>query len=175
MPIRSFQGLHPSLGQGVYVAPSAEVIGQVILGDDASIWPFASVRGDMQGITIGARTNIQDGSVLHTTHDSKYFPKGFALTIGNDVTIGHRVILHGCKVNDFCLIGMGSILLDGVIVESDVIVGAGSLVPPGKVLDSGYLWVGSPVVKKRPLKPEEIEFIRYSAKNYVALKDHYLG
>jgi carbonic anhydrase/acetyltransferase-like protein (isoleucine patch superfamily) len=132
------------------------------------------VRGDIHQITIGERTSIQDGSVLHVTHDSEYHPGGAPLTIGDDVTVGHKVTLHACTLSSLCIIGMGSIILDNAVVESDVILGAGSLVPPGKTLTSGYLWLGSPAIKKRPLTEQELAFIRYSAKSYVKLKNQHL-
>lgn len=175
MSIRTFQQWTPKLGHNVYVDPNASIIGNVTIGDDCSIWPFASIRGDMHAISIGNRSNIQDNCTFHITHPSKYHPGGFPLIIGDDVTVGHRVILHACTVQDRCVVGMGSIVLDGAVLQSDIILGAGSLVTPGKILESGYLWVGSPAVKKRPLTDEEIEFIRYSAHNYVLLKDQYLN
>lgn len=175
MTLRSYLSHQPKIGQRTYVDESACIIGQVSIGDDCSIWPFASIRGDMHRIQIGERTSVQDGCVLHITHAGEFNPDGFALTIGNDVTIGHKAILHGCTVKDACLIGMGSIVMDGAIIESEVILAAGSLVGPGKVCESGYLWVGSPAIKKRALTKEERAFIRYSANNYVKLKNHYLS
>lgn len=175
MSIRTFQQSTPKLGQNVYVDPNASIIGNVTIGDDCSIWPFASIRGDMHSIVIGNRTNIQDNCTFHITHPSDYHPDGFPLIIGDDVTVGHRVILHACTVEDRCVVGMGSIVLDGAVLKSDIILGAGSLVPPGKILESGYLWVGSPVVKKRLLTDQEIEFLLYSANNYVSLKNQYLN
>lgn len=169
----SFLQKKPQLAKSAFIHPNAAVIGDVIVGEDSSVWPFASIRGDMHTIKIGARTSIQDSCVLHVTHKGKYTPQGFGLTIGDDVTVGHRVILHGCTVHSLSLIGMGSILLDGVIVESEVLLGAGSLVLPGKTLTSGYLWAGSPAQQKRPLTDEEKAFIRYSAANYVELKKQY--
>lgn len=175
MPIKTFQEHTPSIGNTTYVDDSALIIGQVSIGADCSIWPFASIRGDVHHIQIGDRTSVQDGCVLHVTHAGDFNPNGFPLIIGSDVTIGHKVILHGCTIQDASLIGMGSIVMDGAIIESNVILGAGSLVPPGKICDSGFLWVGSPCVKKRPLSADEIAFIRYSAKNYVKLKNCYLS
>lgn len=174
MTKRTFQQWTPKLGENIYVDPNASIIGNVTIGDDCSIWPFASIRGDVHYIAIGNRTNIQDNCTLHVTHSSDYNPGGAPLIIGDDVTVGHRVILHACTVQDRCVVGMGSIVLDGAVLQSDIILGAGSLVPPGKVLESGYLWVGSPAVKKRPLTDGEIEFLRYSAHNYVLLKNEYL-
>jgi carbonic anhydrase/acetyltransferase-like protein (isoleucine patch superfamily) len=173
--LRTYRNQFPRLGQGVYVDESAVVIGDVEIGDDSAIWPMVVVRGDMHRIRIGKRTNIQDGSILHITHASeKTILLGFPLIIGDNVTVGHGVILHGCTLHNECLIGMGTAILDGAVIESQVIIGAKSLVPPGKILQSGYLYVGSPVVQKRPLTNEEIAFLQYSADNYVRLKNDYL-
>jgi carbonic anhydrase/acetyltransferase-like protein (isoleucine patch superfamily) len=178
MPIRTCrQSDHeyaPKLGARVYVDPSAVVIGRVSVGDDASIWPTAVVRGDVHSITIGARTSIQDGSVLHVTHDGPYAPGGRALVVGADVTVGHRVVLHACTIGDKCLVGMGSLLLDNVVTDELVMIGAGSVVTPGKHLQSRGLYVGSPARRVRDLTPQEIEFLAYSAAHYVKLKDEYL-
>jgi carbonic anhydrase/acetyltransferase-like protein (isoleucine patch superfamily) len=132
-------------------------------------------RGDVNTITIGARTNIQDGSILHVNHDSEYDPGGSIVTVGADVTVGHRAILHGCTVEDGCLIGMAATIMDGAIVRSGAIVGAGSLVPPGKDLEGGYLWVGSPVRRVRELREDEKGFLEYSAKHYVELKNRHIA
>lgn len=173
--VESFSGQSPSLGKGVYIHASAVVIGNVSLGQDVSVWPGAIIRGDMMGIHIGDRSNVQDNAVLHTTHASeKYNPDGFPLTIGEDVVIGHKAVLHGCTVQDRVLIGIGAILNDGVVVESDVIVGAGTLVPPGKRLESGYVYAGNPARQLRALKDEEKSFLRYSPQNYIKLKNQYL-
>jgi len=171
MPFEQWQ---PSLGKQVYIHPQATVIGQVVLGEDVSVWPAASIRGDIHHIHIGARSNIQDGCILHVTHDGPYQPGGFPLIIGEDVTVGHQAVLHGCTIESLSLIGMASIILDGAIVESEVMVGAGSLVPPGKRLFKGFLWMGSPVKQIRPLKDEERNFLKYSAEKYVELKNRYL-
>lgn len=174
-PLRSYQGLTPSLGERVMVDPSSVVIGDVDLADDVSIWPLVAIRGDVNNVVIGCRTNIQDGSVLHVTHQSSHNPEGFPLLIGEDVTIGHKVMLHGCTIGDRVLVGMGSILLDGAIIEDDVMIGAGSLVPPGKRLESGYLYLGSPVKKIRELTTDELSGLTYSSNNYVKWKDLYLS
>lgn len=174
MTIKKFENFTPQLESGVYVAESAVVIGDVSLGADASVWPATVIRGDIHRIEIGARSNIQDGSVLHVTHDSRFNEGGFPLLVGKGVTVGHSVTLHGCTIGDSCLIGIGSIILDGVIVEDKVMVGAGSLIPPGKRLESGHLYVGSPVKKIRPLKEKELEFLGYSEENYVKLKNRFL-
>jgi len=174
MHIKSFDSKIPSVHSSAFVHETAVVIGDVTLAADASIWPQTVVRGDIHRITIGQRTNVQDGSVLHVTHASDFNPNGFPLTVGDEVTVGHRVILHGCSIANRCLIGMGSIVMDGAIVNERVIIGAGSLVPPGKILDSGYLYAGSPVKKIRPINEQEVQFLAYSAKNYVRLKNNYL-
>lgn len=173
-PINSFKGISPTLGKNVYVDGSARIVGDVILGDDASIWPLVAARGDVNKIRIGARSNVQDGSVLHVTRKSSQNPEGFPLLIGEDVTVGHKCMLHGCQLGDRILVGMGAIIMDGVVVEDDVFIGAGTLVPPNKRLESGYLYVGNPMQKKRPLKESELAFLKQSAVNYVVLKDEYL-
>jgi carbonic anhydrase/acetyltransferase-like protein (isoleucine patch superfamily) len=156
------------------IDPASVVVGDVIMSDDVSIWPLVAIRGDVNQVRIGARTNIQDGSVLHVTHKSATNPEGYPLIIGEDVTVGHKAMLHGCTIGNRVLVGMGSILLDAVVVEDDVMIGAGSLVPPGKRLESGYLYLGSPVKQIRPLNEKEIEGLLYSANNYVGWKDDYL-
>lgn len=173
--IRSYLHYSPQIGQRVMIDPSSVVIGNVELADDVSIWPLVSIRGDVNAVRIGARSNIQDGSVLHVTHQSDYNPAGYPLLIGEDVTIGHKAMLHGCAIGNRVLVGMGSILLDGAIVEDDVMIGAGSLVAPGKRLESGYLYVGSPARQVRPLTPAEREGLLYSSNNYVRWKDEYLS
>lgn len=175
MSIRPYTGINPVIGQRVYIDESAVVIGKVTLGDDASLWPFTVARGDVNSIRIGARSNIQDLSMLHVTHDGPYSPGGFPLTIGADVTVGHKCLLHACTVGDRCLIGMGAIVMDGAVVEDEVLLGAGSLVSPGKRLESGHLYRGSPTQKIRPLSDSEREMLRYSAAHYVRLKDRYLA
>ncbi|MBB4861925.1 carbonic anhydrase/acetyltransferase-like protein (isoleucine patch superfamily) [Pseudomonas nitritireducens] len=175
MTIRTYQGKTPSLGERVFVDASAVVIGDVEIGADSSVWPLVVIRGDMHRIRIGARTSVQDGSVLHITHAGPFNPDGFPLTIGEDVTIGHKVLLHGCTIGSRILVGMGSIVMDGAVIEDEVILGAGSLVPPGKVLESGFLYVGSPVKKARPLTDKERAFFTYSASNYVKLKDQHIA
>ena len=172
--IRPYRGRRPRLGARVYVDPSAQLIGDVELGDDASLWPQAVVRGDVNRIRIGARSNVQDGAVLHVTHDGPYTPGGADLRIGDDVTIGHGAILHACVIGNRCLIGMGAKVLDEAVLEDEVFLAAGSLVPPGKRLRSGYLYRGAPVQEARPLSTEEIAQLKYSAEHYVRIKNHYL-
>ncbi len=175
MTIRSYQGITPKTGQRVFVDPSAVVLGDVELGDDCSVWPMTVIRGDMHRIRIGARTSVQDGSVLHITHAGPFNPDGYPLIIGEDVTIGHKAMLHGCTISDRVLIGMGAIVLDGATLDSELIIAAGALVPPGKHLTSGYLYVGNPVRQARPLSEREKSFFLYTAKNYVKLKDQHLA
>lgn len=175
MAIRSYQGKTPQLGERVFVDPSAVLIGDIEIGADSSVWPLVTVRGDMHRIRIGSRTSIQDGSVLHITHAGPYNPDGFPLTIGDEVTVGHKVLLHGCTVGNRVLVGMGCIVMDGAVIEDEVILGAGSLVPPGKVLESGFLYVGSPAKKARLLTDKERAFFAYTAGNYVKLKDRHLA
>lgn len=174
MAIRSFKGIYPTLSSSAYVDETAAVIGDVEMGEDASIWPMCSIRGDVNLIRIGARSNIQDGSVLHVTHRYENLPEGHATRVGNDVTVGHNVILHGCTVEDLCLVGMGSTVLDGAIIRSRVLLGAGSLVPEGKVLEGGYLWLGRPAKKMRELTEQELKWFEYSARHYVKLKNDYM-
>lgn len=174
MSIRNFNGIAPQLGKAVFIDASAVVQGDVVLGDDSSVWPLVSIRGDMHRIRIGARTNIQDNSVLHTTHAGPYNPDGYPLTIGDDVTVGHLAMLHGCTLGSRILVGMGATVMDGAQVEDEVILAAGALVPPGKRLTSGQLYSGRPAKAARPLTDEEHEFFRYTAANYVRLKDTYL-
>jgi carbonic anhydrase/acetyltransferase-like protein (isoleucine patch superfamily) len=171
--IRSFKNISPTVPDSVYVDPAAVVIGDVVLGEEASLWPMVVARGDVNHIRIGARTNIQDGSVLHVTHGHGDVPGGHPLIVGDEVTVGHNVTLHGCTVGDRCLVGMGSIVLDGAVLEPNVLLGAGSLVPPGKVLSGGALWLGSPVRRVRTLTKEELAHLAYSADHYVRLARDY--
>ena len=173
--LRRYKDLFPVIGDRVMIDDSSVIVGDVRLADDVSIWPLVAARGDVNYIQIGARSNIQDGSVLHVTHKSAKNPEGNPLIVGEDVTVGHKVMLHGCTIGNRVLVGMGSILLDGVVVEDDVMIGAGSLVPQHKRLESGYLYLGSPVKQVRPLKDAGLEGLRYSANNYVKWKDDYLA
>lgn len=173
--IRPYKGTYPNVASSAYVDPSAVLVGDITLGEDASIWPLVAARGDVNHIKIGARSNVQDGTVLHVTRTSANNPLGHPLLIGDDVTIGHKAMLHGCQIGHRVLVGMGAIVLDGAIVEDDVMIGAGSLVPPGKVLESGFLYIGSPVKQARPLSDKERTFLSGSANNYVRLKNEYLA
>jgi carbonic anhydrase/acetyltransferase-like protein (isoleucine patch superfamily) len=172
--IRKFNDKQPSIGKSVYIDDSAVVIGDVTIGDDVSIWPMTVVRGDVESIRIGDGTNVQDGSVLHVSHAGKFSPQGHPLTIGKGVTIGHRAVVHACTVGNYCLIGVGAIIMDDAVLEDYVMLGAGALVPPGKTLESGYLYVGAPAKQARPLKESEKEFLEYSSQHYMHLKDQYL-
>ncbi|MEE9551930.1 MAG: gamma carbonic anhydrase family protein [Gammaproteobacteria bacterium] len=171
MTIRNYQGKTAKIAKSVYVDESAIVIGDVTIGEDSSLWPMVVARGDVHSITIGARTNIQDGCILHVTHDGEYSPGGFPLVVGNDVTVGHRVTLHACTIGDYCLIGMSATIMDGAVLQDKVMLGAGSLVLSGKKLETGYLYMGSPVKKVRFLTDEELAYLEYSAGHYVKMKN----
>lgn len=173
--IRPYKGILPITGANNYIDNSAVLVGDITLAEDVSIWPLVAARGDVNTITIGMRTNVQDGSVLHVTRKSSHNPAGNPLIIGDDVTIGHKCMLHGCTLGNRILVGMGAIIMDGVVVEDDVFIGAGSLVPPNKRLESGFLYVGNPIKQVRPLKESESAFLKQSAINYVELKNDYLG
>jgi len=168
-PIRSFEDYTPAIDPQAWLDPRCLVIGDVHIGADSSIWPGVVVRGDINRIRIGSQTNIQDGCVLHNSHDGPFMPGGSPLLIGDQVTVGHKAILHGCEIGSACLIGMGAIVMDKAVIETGVMVGAGSLVPPGKRLASGYLYTGSPVRQARPLNDREKEYFAYSANYYVKL------
>lgn len=171
--IRAHKGIQPQIHESVWVDPTAVIIGDVVMGQDCSVWPYAVIRGDMHRIRIGDRVSVQDGSVLHITHASRFHPDGFALTIGSDVTIGHQATLHGCTVHDRVLVGMKAMVMDGAVIESEVILGAGAVVPPGKVLASGHVYMGSPARAVRHLTDSERSYFTYTAANYVKLKDSY--
>ncbi|TXK93623.1 gamma carbonic anhydrase family protein [Methylococcaceae bacterium HT1] len=174
MSLRAFKNKRPHLGKATYIDESAVIIGDVTLADHVSVWPTTVIRGDVASITIGANTNVQDGSILHVSHAGTYAPEEAPLKIGKGVTIGHRAVVHACTVGDYCLIGIGAIIMDNAVLEDYVLLGAGALVPPGKVLESGYLYIGSPAKKSRVLSDTEKEFLEYSAAHYVQLKDEYL-
>jgi carbonic anhydrase/acetyltransferase-like protein (isoleucine patch superfamily) len=161
--IKPFGGKSPQLGAEAWVAENATVIGDVVLGARANIWYGAVVRGDVEKIRIGADTNIQDNSVIHV--DSS----GFATLVGDGVTVGHRVVLHGCHIADGALIGMGAIVMNGAEIGEGAMVAAGALVPPGAKIPPRVLAVGSPAKVKRPLTGEEQEHLRESARHYVEL------
>ena len=172
--LRPYRGQLPELGEGVYIDPTATVIGKVSLGEDCSVWPMSVLRGDVNFIQVGARSNIQDGSILHVSRPTAGKPDGEPTILGEDVTVGHRVMLHGCRIGNRVLIGNGAIVLDGAVVEDDVLIGAGALITPGKRLQSGFLYTGSPARQARPLRQSEIDHLRVNADNYVVLKADYL-
>jgi len=173
MSVQPYLGVHPKLGAGVYVDSTALVIGDVELGQDVSIWPMAVVRGDVNRIRIGARSNVQDGSVLHVSRPYPGNDDGWPLIIGDDVVIAHKVAVHGCTIGNRVLIGIGAIMLDGVVVEDDVTIGAGAVVTPGKRLESGGLYVGNPARRMRELTPAEVARLPIVASWYVNLKKDY--
>lgn len=176
MNLRQYRDHLPRLGQRVYVDPAATVIGDVELGDDVSVWPGCVIRGDVNHIRIGARTNVQDGTIVHVTHDGPFTrPGGFPTVVGSDCTIGHAVVLHACTIEDFVLIGMHATVLDGAVVKRHGFLAAGAVLSPGKVIGEGELWVGNPARMARPLSEREIEQLHYSAAHYVRLKDEYLS
>ena len=171
--LRPYLGVTPRLGTNVYVDPAAVVIGDVVIGDDSSIWPCAVARGDVHYVRIGARTNIQDGAVLHVTHDGEYTPGGFPLIIGDDVTVGHGAIVHACTVKDACLIGMNATVLDGAVVETGAMVAAGAVVTPRKIVRKGELWAGNPGRKLRDLTEKDYENFKRVVEGYVRLSRTY--
>ena len=176
MAVRPYLECFPQLGARAYVDAAAVVIGDVVLGDDASVWPGTVIRGDVNFIRIGARTNVQDGSIVHVTHEGPFTrPGGWPTLIGADVTIGHGAIIHACTIEDACLIGMGATVLDGATVKKHGFVGAGAVIAPGKIVGEGELWLGNPARPMRRLSEREIEQLYYSARHYVKLKDRYLA
>ncbi|MGR9115436.1 MAG: gamma carbonic anhydrase family protein [Gammaproteobacteria bacterium] len=172
--IRKFNDKKPVIGEAVFIDESAVVIGDVTLGNDVSIWPATVIRGDVESISIGDGTNVQDGSVLHVSHAGDFSHEGHPLVIGQCVTIGHRAVVHACRVGNYCLIGIGAIILDDAVLEDYVMLGAGALVPPGKKLESGFLYVGAPAKQARPLSDKEKEFLEYSARHYIQLKNEHI-
>lgn len=169
----AYGGNRPSIADNAFVHASAVIIGDATIGTLASIWCNTVIRADVNAIRIGARSNIQDGSVLHVSHKTPDDPAGAPLVIGANVTVGHQVILHGCTVHDNCLIGMGSIVMDRAVLEPLVLLGAGSLVPERKRLASGYLYLGRPAKQIRPLTADEKACFEYSAQHYVSLAQSY--
>jgi carbonic anhydrase/acetyltransferase-like protein (isoleucine patch superfamily) len=167
--IRTFQGTKPTIAQSAYIEHTAVVIGDVVIGEDSSVWFNAVVRGDVHYIRIGNRTNVQDLCMLHVTHDMH------PLIIGDDVTIGHHVVLHGCTVKDRVLIGMGAIIMDGAVIGEDCVVGAGALVTEGAIVPPKSLILGSPAKVKRPVTEEELAWIRESAQNYIEYARQYVS
>jgi carbonic anhydrase/acetyltransferase-like protein (isoleucine patch superfamily) len=174
MSLSNYLNTTPNLGDRVYLHPSCQVIGDVTVGDGSSVWCNTVLRGDVNRIVIGRGTNVQDLSVGHVSHKTPENPNGSPLIVGDYVTVGHSVILHGCTIGNECLIGMGAIVMDDVVIPDRVMIGAGSLVSPGKVLESGMLYMGRPAKAVRKLTDEEIAYLKYSAEHYMRLKDDYL-
>ncbi len=175
MPLAPYLDTFPVLGERVYLHPSCQVIGDVKIGDDSSVWCNTVLRGDVNRIAIGRGTNVQDLTMGHVSHSTSDKPKGSPLIVGDYVTVGHSVILHGCTIGNECLIGMGSIVMDDAVIPDHVMIGAGSLVSPGKVLESGMLYMGRPAKAVRALTEQEIAYLKYSAEHYMRLKDNYLN
>jgi len=175
MPLSNYLNISPTLGDRVYLHPSCQVIGDVAIGDDSSVWCNTVLRGDVNRIVIGRGTNIQDLTMGHVSHRTADKPDGSPLIVGDYVTVGHSVILHGCTIGNECLIGMGSIIMDDVVVTDRVMIGAGSLVSPGKVLESGMLYMGRPAKAVRRLTDEEVAYLKYSAEHYMRVKNNYLN
>ncbi|MDD4962321.1 MAG: gamma carbonic anhydrase family protein [Gallionella sp.] len=174
MPISPYLNTLPVLGERVYLHPSSLVIGDVTIGEDSSVWCNTVLRGDVNRIVIGRGTNVQDLTMGHVSHKTPEHPDGSPLIIGDYVTVGHSVILHGCTIANECLIGMGAIVMDDVVIPDCVMVGAGSLISPGKTLESGILYMGRPAKAVRPLTDSEINYLRYSAEHYIRTKNNYL-
>ena len=172
--LRPYLDTVPVIGARVYVDPACTIIGDVTLGDDASVWPGTVIRGDVNHVRIGARSNIQDGTIIHVSHHSPFNKGGFPTLIGEGVTVGHGTIIHACTIGDYCLIGMGACILDGAEVKTHGFLGAGAVLGPGKVVGEGELWLGNPARPARLLSDKEIESLHYSADHYVRLKDNYL-
>lgn len=174
MSLYPYLNTAPILGNCVYLHPSCQVIGEVTIGDDSSIWCNTVLRGDVNRIVIGRGSNVQDLTMCHVSHRTADKPDGSPLIIGDYVTVGHAVILHGCTIGNDCLIGMGSIIMDDVVIPDQVMIGAGSLVSPGKKLESGMLYMGRPAKAVRTLTEAEIAYLRYSAEHYIRVKNNYL-
>lgn len=166
--IKPYKGIYPKIHPTVFVAENAVIIGDVEIGADSSIWYGAVIRGDVNYIRIGERTNIQDGTIIHVDH------KKYPTIIGSNVTVGHKVMLHACTVEDYCLIGMSATVMDGVVVGKQSIVAAGAVVPPGKIIEPQSLWAGVPAKFIRKLTDEELTWLEKSAENYVKYKNSYL-
>lgn len=175
MPIRPFEAHQPLIAASAFIDETAVVIGRVTIAEHASLWPYVVARGDVQAIHIGARSNIQDATVMHVASPGRGHPDGFALVVGEDVTVGHQAILHAATIGDHCLIGMASTVMDGAVIEPYVILAAGSLVSPGKVLSGNALWRGSPARRVRELTAEERHEIEHSARHYVALQQRHVA
>lgn len=173
MAIRVFGPKRPKIHETAYVDDAAVLIGDVVVGADSSIWPCAVLRADLFSIQIGERTSIQDGTVMHVTPPGEENPDGYPVVVGDEVTVGHRVILHGCHIEGHSLIGMGSMVMDGAVVEQNVLLAAGSVVGQNRRLEGGFLWAGNPARKLRELTEDELEYFKYGAEVYQALKDQH--
>ena len=171
--IRAYKGVIPTMDNSVYIDPTATVIGDVVMEKDCSVWPMSVIRGDVNKVRMGKRCNIQDASVIHVSRPRPNNPEGYPTILGDDVSIAHKVMLHGCTIGNRVLIGMGAIVLDGVVIEDDVMVGAGALITPGKLLKSGYLYMGTPARQTRPLKDSERDMLKRTANDYAQLKEEY--
>ena len=171
--IREFEGISPQIDPSCYIDPSAVIIGDVAMGAGCSVWPLTVIRGDVNIIRIGSNTNIQDGSVLHVSHQGEFNSTGAELHIGDEVTVGHKALLHGCRIGNQCLIGMGCIVMDNAMIQDQVMVGSGSLVPSDKILESGYLYFGNPARLVRELNDREKESLVYLAEHYRLLKQRH--
>lgn len=167
--IRSFQGIKPTIPSSCFIEETGIVIGDVVLGENCGVWFHAVIRGDVNYVRLGHRTNVQDLCMLHVTHDT------YPLIIGDEVTIGHNVVLHGCTIKDRVLIGMGAIVMDGAVIGEDSVVGAGALITEGTIVPPKSLVLGSPAKVKRPVTDNEITWIKESAENYVKYAKQYLG
>jgi len=174
MPLIPYLDTSPIIGERIFLHPSCQVIGDVRIGDDSSVWCNTVLRGDVNRIVIGRGTNVQDLTMGHVSHKTPEKPEGSPLLIGDYVTVGHSVILHGCTIGNECLIGMGSIIMDDVVIPDRVMIAAGSLISPGKMLQSGMLYVGRPAKALRALTEEEIAYLKNSAEHYMELKDNHL-
>ena len=173
--IRPYRGILPQLAEGVYIDPASVVSGDVTLGRDCSVWPLVAIRGDVNHVRIGDRSNVQEGTVIHVSRGDGSTPGGFPTTVGEDVTIGHKAMVHGCTIGNRVLIGMGAIILDGAVIEEETIVAAGALVTPGKHLESGYVYAGSPAKRLRPLRDSERAKFVQQAAHYVELKNEHMA
>ena len=173
MSVEPYRAYHPQIAPSAYLHHTACVIGQVRIGEDSSIWPYCVLRGDVEAIDIGSGTNIQDGTIVHTTHAGPYTADGHATSVGNQVTIGHRCILHACTIEDLAFVGMNTTILDQAIIRSGAMIGANSLITSGQDIEGGYLWLGQPARKIRLLTSEEQAAIRYSAEHYSRVAQSY--
>jgi carbonic anhydrase/acetyltransferase-like protein (isoleucine patch superfamily) len=167
--VRTFQGIRPTIPTSCFIEETGLVIGDVVMGEHCSVWFHAVIRGDVNYIRIGERTNVQDLCMLHVTHDTN------PLIIGNEVTIGHNVVLHGCTIKDRVLVGMGAIIMDGAVIGEDSVVGAGALITEGTIVPPKSLILGSPAKVKRPVTEKELAWIKESAENYVKYARQYLS